>query len=416
MAPSATDLTVLHLDLDAFYASVEQLADPSLRGRPVIVGGLGRRGVVAAASYEARRYGVHSAMPMGRARRACPDGVFLAPRFDAYGDASDSVMAILREVTPLVEPLALDEAFLDVSGARRLHGSAPEIATMLRRRIKDETGLVASVGVASTKFVAKLASDLAKPDGMLVVEAGTEIDFIHPLEVRRLWGVGPKTGERLAQLGVRTIGDLAALPEETLVHALGESHGRHLLALAWNRDERPVEPSREVKSVGHEETFPTDITDRETLAREALRMSERVAERLRDGRRAGRTVQLKLRYKNFRTITRSRTMPDPTNLAADIAGVAGALLDAVEIGDGIRLLGVAMQQLRDVDEEDGGDGAPGQLPLGIDGGAARGSDPRRRAVEDSMDAVRRRFGDDAVSAAALLDRGAHAEPESGAGA
>jgi DNA polymerase IV len=416
MAPSATDLTVLHLDLDAFYASVEQLADPSLRGRPVIVGGLGRRGVVAAASYEARRYGVHSAMPMGRARRACPDGVFLAPRFDAYGDASDSVMAILREVTPLVEPLALDEAFLDVSGARRLHGSAPEIATMLRRRIKDETGLVASVGVASTKFVAKLASDLAKPDGMLVVEAGTEIDFIHPLEVRRLWGVGPKTGERLAQLGVRTIGDLAAVPEETLAHALGESHGRHLLALAWNRDERPVEPSREVKSVGHEETFPTDITDRETLAREALRMSERVAERLRDGRRAGRTVQLKLRYKNFRTITRSRTMPDPTNLAADIAGVAGALLDAVEIGDGIRLLGVAMQQLRDVDEEDGGDGAPGQLPLGIDGGAARGSDPRRRAVEDSMDAVRRRFGDDAVSAAALLDRGAHAEPESGAGA
>jgi DNA polymerase IV len=415
MVPSATDLTILHLDLDAFYASVEQLADPTIRGRPVIVGGLGRRGVVAAASYEARRYGVHSAMPMGRARRACPDGVFLAPRFDAYGDASESVMAILREVTPLVEPLALDEAFLDVSGARRLHGSAPEIARKLRRRIKDETGLVASVGVASTKFVAKLASDLAKPDGMLVVEAGTEIDFIHPLEVRRLWGVGPKTGERLAQLGVRTIGDLAALPKETLVHALGESHGRHLLALAWNRDERPVEPSREVKSVGHEETFPTDITDRETLAREALRMSERVAERLRDGRRAGRTVQLKLRYKNFRTITRSRTMPDPTNLAADIAGVARALLDAVEIGDGIRLLGVAMQQLRDVDEEDGGDGAPGQLPLDVDGGAARGSDPRRRAVEDSMDAVRRRFGDDAVSAAALLDRGAHTETESGAG-
>ena len=416
MAPSATELTILHLDLDAFYASVEQLADPSLRGRPVIVGGLGRRGVVAAASYEARRYGVHSAMPMGRARRACPDGIFLAPRFDAYGEASESVMAILRAATPMVEPLALDEAFLDVSGARRLHGSAPEIAMMLRRRIKDETGLVASVGVASTKFVAKLASDLAKPDGMLVVEAGTEIDFIHPLEVRRLWGVGPKTGERLAQLGVRTIGDLAALPEETLVHALGESHGHHLYSLAWNRDDRPVEPSREVKSVGHEETFPTDITDRETLEREVLRMSERVAERLRDGRRAGRTVQLKLRYKNFRTITRSRTLPEPTNLAADIAGVARALLDAVEIGDGIRLLGVAMQQLRDVDAHDGDDDASDQLPLDMDSGAARGSDSRRRAVEDSMDAVRRRFGDNAVGAAALLDRGAHAEPEPGAGA
>src|SRR5262249_11898735 len=180
MPQPATEPTILHVDLDAFYASVEQLADPSLRGRPVIVGGLGRRGVVAAASYEARRYGVHSAMPMGRARRACPDGVFLAPRFDAYGEASKSVMALLRDVTPLVEPLALDEAFLDVSGARRLHGSAPEIAAALRARIKVETGLVASVGVATTKFVAKLASDIAKPDGMLVIQAGTELDFLHP--------------------------------------------------------------------------------------------------------------------------------------------------------------------------------------------------------------------------------------------
>jgi DNA polymerase-4 len=278
-----------------------------------------------------------------------------------------------------------------------------------------ETGLVASIGVASTKFVAKLASDLAKPDGLLVVEAGTEIDFVHPLEVRRLWGVGPKTGERLAQLGVRTIGDLAALPEETLVHTLGDAHGRHLHALAWNRDERPVEPERAVKSIGHEETFPTDITERDVLGREVLRMSERVAERLRDARRAGRTVQLKLRYKDFRTITRSRTLPEPMNLASEIAGVARALLDAVEIGDGIRLLGVAMQQLHALDGHDEGRGPNDQLPLDMDGGAARGGDPRRRAVEDSMDAVRRRFGDDAVSAAALLDRGAHAEPDRGAG-
>jgi DNA polymerase-4 len=401
--PPATELTILHVDLDAFYASVEQLADPTLQGRPVIVGGLGRRGVVAAASYEARRYGVHSAMPMGRARRACPDGVFLAPRFDAYGEASTSVMAILRDVTPLVEPLALDEAFLDVSGARRLHGSAPEIARAIRQRVKAETGLVASVGVATTKFVAKLASDLAKPDGMLVVEVGTELDFLHPLEVRKLWGVGPKTGERLAQL----------LPEETLVHALGEAHGRHLYALAWNRDERGVEPERAVKSVGHEETFPTDITDRETLAREVLRMSDRVAERLRDGRRAGRTVQLKLRYKDFRTITRSRTLPEPTNLAADIAAVARALLDAVELGEGVRLLGVAVQQLQDVDLGDSA-GAQDQLPLDVDPGAARGTDARRRAVEDSMDAVRKRFGDDAVGPATLIDRTAHSEPERGA--
>ncbi len=315
----------------------------------------------------------------------------------------------------MVEPLALDEAFLDVSGARRLHGSAPEIAVALRRRVPAETGLVASVGVATTKFVAKLASDLAKPDGMLVVEAGREIEFVRPLEVRRLWGVGPKTGERLAQLGVRTIGDLADLPEDTLVHALGDAHGRHLYALAWNRDDRAVEPGRAVKSIGHEETFPTDITDRDTLAREVLRMSERVAERMRDGKRTGRTVQLKLRYKDFRTITRSRTLPEPTNLAADIAAVARALLDAVDIGDGIRLLGVAMQQLHDVDGQSADEDAHDQLPLDIDAGAARGSDPRRRAVEDSMDAVRRRFGDDAVGAAALLDRGAHSEPDPGAG-
>ena len=409
--PPATELTILHVDLDAFYASVEQLADPDLRGRPVIVGGLGRRGVVAAASYEARRYGVHSAMPMGRARRACPDGVFLAPRFDAYGEASRSVLTILRDVTPLVEPLALDEAFLDVAGVRRLHGTAPEIAVSLRRRIADETGLVASVGVASTKFVAKLASDLAKPDGMLVIEAGTELEFLHPLEVRRLWGVGPATGNRLAQLGVQTIGDLAALPEETLVHTLGDALGRHLHALAWNRDDRVVEPEREVKSVGHEETFPTDITERDTLEREVVRMSERVAERLRDGRRAGRTVQLKLRYKDFRTITRSRTLPEPTNLASDIGAVARTLLDAVELGDGIRLLGVAVQQLRDVGALEDRAGSQEELPLDLDGGAATGSDPRRRAVEDSMDAVRKRFGDGAVGPATLMDRAAHVEPD-----
>jgi DNA polymerase-4 len=281
----------------------------------------------------------------------------------------------------------------------------------LRRRIADETGLVASVGVASTKLVAKLASDLAKPDGMLVIEAGRELEFLHPLEVRRLWGVGPATGNRLARLGVQTIGDLAALPEETLVHTLGDALGRHLHALAWNRDDRVVEPEREVKSVGHEETFPTDITERETLEREVVRMSERVAERLRDGRRAGRTVQLKLRYKDFRTITRSRTLPEPTNLASDIGAVARTLLDAVELGDGIRLLGVAVQQLRDVGALEDRAGSQEELPLDLDGGAATGSDPRRRAVEDSMDAVRKRFGDGAVGPATLMDRAAHAEPD-----
>src|SRR4051794_27351904 len=243
MVPSATDLTILHIDLDAFYASVEQLADPSLRGRAVVVGGLGPRGVVAAASYEARRFGVQSAMPMARARRACPNGVFLAPRFDAYRDASRAVMTVLRSFTPLVEPIALDEAFLDVAGARRLHGTGPEIAAAIRARVRDDTGLVASVGVATTKFLAKLASDASKPDGLLVVEAGTELAFLHPLPVERMWGVGPATRRRLADLGVTTVAELAALPEDTLTSALGQAAGRHLHALAWNRDERAVEPA-----------------------------------------------------------------------------------------------------------------------------------------------------------------------------
>ena len=253
---SRAEPSILHVDLDAFYASVEQLDDPKLSGKPVVVGGLGPRGVVAAASYEARRFGVRSAMPMARARRACPDGVFLAPRFDAYRDASRAVMKILRSFTPLVEPIALDEAFLDVAGARRLHGTGPEIAVAIRGRVRDDTGLVASVGAASTKLLAKLASDLAKPDGLLVVEPGEELTFLHPLGVERLWGVGPATRRRLTELGVSTVGELAALPEEVLVGALGNAAGHHLHALAWNRDARPVEPEQVAKSVGHEETFP----------------------------------------------------------------------------------------------------------------------------------------------------------------
>jgi DNA polymerase-4 len=246
---------ILHVDLDAFYAAVEQVADPALRGRPVVVGGLGARGVVAAASYEARQFGVHSAMPMARARRACPDGVFLAPRFDAYQAASSTVMGILRSYTPLVEPISLDEAFLDVRGAPRSWGTGREVATVIRARVRAETALSASVGVATNKLVAKLASDLAKPDGCLVVEPGTELDFLHPLPVERLWGVGPATRRRLARLGVNTVGGLAGVPEATLVTALGAGAGSHLYALAHGIDERAVEPHRVVKSIGHETTF-----------------------------------------------------------------------------------------------------------------------------------------------------------------
>jgi DNA polymerase-4 len=387
-----TEPSILHCDLDAFYASVEQLHDPALVGRPVIVGGLGARGVVAAASYEARRFGVHSAMPMARARRACPDGVFLSPRFDAYQESSRAVMAILRSYTPLVEPIALDEAFLDVAGARRRAGTGPEIAAVIRIRVREETGLTVSVGVATTKFLAKLASDQSKPDGLLVVDPGDELAFLHPLPVRHLWGVGPATMKTLTTLGVRTVGDLAALDESTLVAALGSARGRHLHALAHNVDERAVEPERAVKSVGHEETFAVDHTDPEVLRREVARLADRTASRLRAAGHRGRTVQLKVRFADFRTITRSKTLPAPTDLALDIAATARALLDTVDVGPGVRLLGVSVQQLVDADVP---------LALDLDGTA---DDGRRAALERSIDTVRGRFGAESVRPARLAPR------------
>ncbi|HEY7106503.1 MAG TPA: DNA polymerase IV [Acidimicrobiia bacterium] len=423
-------LAILHVDLDAFYASVEQLERPELRGKPVIVGGLGPRGVVAAASYEARRYGVYSATPMARARRACPEGVFLSPRFEHYQEKSAEVMAILRTFTPLVEPIASDEAFLDVSGAARLHGSAPECAATIRARVREETGLTASVGVATTKLLAKLASDLAKPDGMLVVAPGTELDVLHPLAVERLWGVGPATRKRLAGLGVTTVGELAAIDERELESLLGSAHGRHLHALAWNRDDRSVEPSRIAKSIGHEQTFPTDLTDVETLERAVWRLADSVAARLRKAGMVGRTVQLKVRYAGFRTITRSRTLRAPTDLAAEIGAVAAALLrDVPDVAVGIRLLGVSAQQLSvpvpvqaDLFEAATGEDAP---TAGADpGGPRREEDPepssrsagtgrrreagpgapartagRERSLEHTIDAVRARFGHDALGRA-----------------
>jgi DNA polymerase-4 len=388
------DAAILHVDLDAFYASVEQLEDPSLLGKPVIVGGLGPRGVVAAASYEARRFGVFSAIPMARARRACPDGAFLAPRFDLYSEKSREVMTILRSFTPLVEPIASDEAFLDVGGVARIHGTGLECAVAIRHRVRDETGLIASVGVAVTKLLAKLASDLAKPDGLLVVAPGSELEFLHPLPVERLWGVGPATRKRLAGLGVATVGELAALPEAALVSAVGGAHGRHLHALAWNRDERPVEPSRVVKSIGHEETFPTDVTELATLEREVVRLADSVGSRLRAAGRVGRTVQLKVRYAGFRTITRSRTLREPTDLAADLAVVArGLLRDVPGLTDGVRLLGVSMQQLSVPAPTQPELFGPEVLP---DEPAAHPATGERQALERTVDAVRARFGNNAV--------------------
>lgn len=381
--------TILHVDLDAFYASVEVLENPALLGKPVLVGGTGPRGVVAAASYEARRFGVHSAMPMGRARRLCPQAIVLPPRFELYGAKSRAVHEIFRAFTPAIEPIALDEAFLDVGGAHRLFGTGAEIGAAIRSRVRAETGLTASVGVAPNKLLAKLASDDAKPDGMLIVEPGTEVAFLHPHPVQRLWGVGPATLTRLERFGVETIGDLAALPEATLVDALGRAHGAQLHALAQGRDDRPVEADRETKSIGQEETFPRDVADQEALRREILRMAERVGTRLREHGLAGRTVTIKVRFPDFHTITRSVTADGPFSGGAEIARLAVTLLDKVDTAGGIRLLGVTMSNL-------------------TDSAALQGSlfgEPTRpdTGVQSAVDAVRARFGSSALGTAATVE-------------
>jgi DNA polymerase-4 len=391
------DAAILHVDLDAFYASVEQLDNPALRGRPVIVGGLGGRGVVAAASYEAREFGVRSAMPMGRARRACPSAAFVSPRFDRYSEKSREVMAIFESVTPLVEQLSIDEAFLDVSGARRLLGTSVEIARDLRSRCRREAGLVVSVGVASTKFLAKLASDLSKPDGLLAVEPGTEREFLSPLPVSRLWGVGPATLKRLDRMAVHTIGEVAALPESTLTAALGSSLGQRLYALARNDDPRPVVPEREAKSIGAEETFAVDLRDRDACDRELVRLVDRVTTRLRHAGLQARTATLKIRYANFETLTRARTVPAATDVSTVFLATARELLDALDCSRGVRLLGVSLSALAPVSD------SQGVLDLDDTASQADASVERRAAVERAVDAVRDRFGSRSVGPASLVD-------------
>jgi DNA polymerase-4 len=392
-----TDAAILHVDLDAFYASVEQLDDAALRGRPVIVGGLGGRGVVAAASYEARRFGVHSAMPMGRARRACPSAAFVSPRFDRYSEKSHEVMAILQSVTPLVEQLSIDEAFLDVRGARRLLGTGAEIAQLIRGRVRAEAGLVVSVGVATTKFLAKLASDLSKPDGLLAVPPGTELEFLAPLPVSRLWGVGPATLRRLDRMSVHTIGEVAALPESTLTASLGNSLGQRLHALARNDDPRAVVPEHEAKSIGAEETFAVDLATREECDRELVRLVDRVTTRLRQAELRARTATLKIRYANFETRTRARTVPVATDVSTVFLATARELLDALDCSRGVRLLGVSLSQLEPYAW------AQGVLSLDDSVSQADARLERRAAVERAVDAVRDRFGARSVGPASLAD-------------
>jgi DNA polymerase IV len=390
--------TIAHVDMDAFFVSVEVLDDPSLGGRPVVVGGAGDRGVVAAASYEARAFGIHSAMPSARVRRLCPHAVFVPGRHHRYAEISQRVMAIFADVTPLVEPLSLDEAFLDLTGAERLLGPAPEIAAEIRRRVRRSEGLDCSVGLATTKLVAKLASAAAKPrvvgrrvepgPGVTVVQAGREREFLAPLPVRALWGVGPKTFERLNRLGISTVGELAGLPLELLVTTVGDAHGRHLHAVANARDHRRVEPARAIKSLSHEETFARDLVAPDDLDRELVRLADAVAARLRGAGLAGRTVQVKVRFGDFRTLTRSVTLDGAVDRSAPILDAARRLLAVVDTSPGVRLLGVGVASL----------GAQRGEQLTFDSLGAI-----RPVAEPAVDEIRQRFGSGAIGPASLVE-------------
>ena len=398
---AARERTILHLDMDAFFASVEILRRPELRGRPVVVGGDGARGVVAAASYEARSFGVFSAMPSVRARRLCPGAVFIHGDYAHYSTVSKRIMDILRAVTPLVEPLSLDEAFCDVTGVLHSYPDVTMLAQSLRDQIRAQEELECAVGVGASKFVAKLASKRAKPRigppgsgpgpgiGVLVVNTAQQETFLHALEVRELWGVGPVMLRQLTSIGVVTVGDLAAIPQAVLVGRFGSGTGQHLYELAHGIDPRPVVPDRASKSVGHEETYSHDITVRAEANTEVLRLADATATRLAEHALVGRTVQLKVRFADFATITRSRTIDEPTSSGRTIGTAARQLLDGIDTSRGVRLLGVTASNLSEA-------GGAQQLSLDVDG------DEMWSDTEHVISQVRARFGADAIAPAALL--------------
>lgn len=378
--------TILHADLDAFYASVEVLDDPTLRGKPVIVGGRpDERGVVSAASYEARRFGVHSAMPLRTAARLCPTGVFVSGHPNRYRDLSIEVMSIFASYTPLVEPISLDEAFLDVTNSAAAFGDGPDIARQIKERVRDHVGLVVSVGVATNKLCAKVASDLRKPDALVIVEPGDEAAFLAPLPVSRLWGVGPQARQALGDYGVTTIGELAALSEATLRRRFG-NHGVELAMRARGIDASVVEPLHAPKSIGHEHTFSIDTSSREQLEAMLLDLAESVATRLRRHDLAAGAVQLKLRYEGFETLTRQVSLSGEVRESEPLYAAAVALLRRTLVaGRAVRLIGLTAISLTDAQ----------QLTL-FDG------QPRNERLARSLDAVRERFGEGAITRARLL--------------
>ncbi|MER7445536.1 DNA polymerase IV [Microbacterium sp. NPDC097977] len=382
--------SILHVDMDAFYAAVEVLDDPTLRGLPLIIGAPDGRSVVSSASYEARRYGVRAAMPVSQALRLCPSARIVPPHFTRYHEVSRQVMAIFESFTPLVEPLSVDEAFLDVRGVRRLWGSPARIAQLVRERVHDEVGITCSVGVAATKHVAKIASTVSKPDGMLVVAAADTQAFLDPRSVRAMWGVGPKAAEALEGRGIRTIRDIRTASRPMLDRAVGPALAARLTQLARGEDARSVETERIEKSIGHEETFDTDVTDRSYLRAELLRLADRVGARLRRAEWETSTVAIKVRFDDFRTLSRSLTLPEPTAVSQRIGEAAQALFDQIDRRDPVRLVGVRAEKLR---------------PAGGGGFGLWDDDEDWRRVEGAVDDAVARFGSAMIGRARHIGRG-----------
>jgi len=391
--------TILHADLDAFYASVEQLLDPRLRGRPVLVGG----GVVLAASYEARAYGIRAPMPAREARRLCPEAVVVDGHFERYLEFSSQVMAVLEDSTPVIEQISIDEAFLDVRGSTHLLGAPSTIGRQIRERVRKEVGLPLSIGIASTKFLAKVASARAKPDGLVLVARGTELDFLHPLPVEAMWGVGRVTSASLHRFGICTIGDLASVPARALAASIGGGAAWSLHALAWNRDPRAVHGGRRAGSVGSQQALGRGLTDPEQLSVVVLGLADRVGRRLRKKGRSGTTISLRVRYPGPRVVSRSHTLPAPTSSTAALAELGAVLLGRAIEGqiEPVTLVGLSVSNLR-TDEFL-------QLELDVDHGdvlrAGSGLDLKRRALDASVDVVRERFGRDLLKLGVAPERG-----------
>ena len=387
---------ILHVDMDAFYASVAELDHPEYKGKALVVGA-GARGVVLSANYEARKFGIRAAMPVGRAKRMAPHAIFIAPEHHRYSEISERVMAIFHSYTPLVEPISLDEAFLDVTGSQKLFGTGREIAAKIREQVEKEEGITCSVGLAQSKFIAKLASQHCKPNGMLEIKSDRILEFLHPLPVRAIWGVGPKTAESLERLGLHTVSDIAHTPRATLIRALGESTGASLYELAWGRDYRDVIPDEPEKSIGNEETFSEDLDNPEEILREFLRMTEKATARLRERSLFAKTISIKIKFADFSSLTRSKTVPIAIDNTHDTYEVVKALYLALR-NDGarIRLVGVSFSQLQE--------GAPVQLELGA---RERGW----READTAIDRAQARFGRGSVRPGRLIRPESSSEEE-----